>query len=443
MPSKKKNKVINNKPIKAANPKKKIGLFLNYYKNKNINGWIIFFITIYITLIIKLVTFKEIDNSIFFGAYSLIITVYILSRFLIAYFYENLPENGYEPTVSFVVPAYNEEDAIQETIERIYQINYPKNKMEVIVINDASKDNTLSKIMESKKKHSDLVVVDWKVNKGKRHGMAEGTKIAKGEILIFIDSDSYIDKNSIRPLVEYFIDDQVAAVAGHADVYNANENLITKMQAVRYYVAFEVYKGVESLFNSVTCCSGCFSAYRKKYVLDVIDKWLDQRFLGINCTYGDDRSLTNFLLKKNYKLKYARNAKAWTIVPNTTKKFLKQQLRWKKSWIRESLIASFFMWKKHPIMAISYYASVILPIISPIVVLRALVWYPYVTHKAPLFYIFGLFLMSFLYGVYYYIKNRNSLWVYGVIFSWFYTLVLIWQLPYAMLTLRDPKWGTR
>src|SRR6185503_6194363 len=106
---------------------------------------------------------------------------------------------------------------------------------------------------------------------------------------------------------------------------------------------------------SVTCCSGCCSAYRKSYVDPILDEWRTQKFLGAQCTYGDDRSLTNFLLRQGYRTIYAPEALSQTIVPDTWSKFLKQQLRWKKSWTRESLIAAMFMWKRHPLAAISFF----------------------------------------------------------------------------------------
>lgn len=273
--------------------------------------------------------------------------------------------------------------------------------------------------------------------------MAECIKQSKREIIIFIDSDSFIEQNTARELIKYFIDPKVAAVAGHAYVANADTNTLTKMQDVRYFVAFKAYKASEALFGAVTCCSGCCSAYRKEYVLKVLNDWLNQRFLGVQCTYGDDRSLTNYLLKIGYKALFAPEAKAYTFVPDTLKKFMKQQLRWKKSWTRESLKAGCFIWKRNPIMSIAFYLGVILPLLAPIIVVRALIWYPYATGKAPWFYLMGLVLMSIVYGLYYYIHTRDKKWVYGVVFAAFYTIVLIWQLPWAILNLRDSNWGTR
>ena len=86
------------------------------------------------------------------------------------------------------------------------------------------------------------------------------------------------------------------------------------MQAVRYFVAFRVCKAAESIFGAVTCCSGCFSAYRREAIAPVLERWENQRFLGRPATYGDDRSLTNFVLRK-WKVTYDELARSRTIVP--------------------------------------------------------------------------------------------------------------------------------
>jgi len=421
-----------------------------FVKNRQINSWLIFFLLVYIIFVIKLITIQEINNSVFFAVYSLAVSFYILSRFAIAYFYE--PESAkfgknYQPSVSFAVPSKNEEKNIRETILKIAQTDYPKDKFDIIAVNDGSTDNTLGEMRKAKKIAMGggvkVEVVDWKVNKGKREGMAECVRKSKNEIIIFIDSDSFVEPDLAKEIVKYFIDSKIAAVAGHGYVANADTNTLTKMQDVRYFVAFKAYKSAEALFGTVTCCSGCCSAYRKKYVLEVMDAWLYQSFLGVRCTYGDDRSLTNFLLLKGYKSLFAPEAKAYTFVPDTFKKFMRQQLRWKKSWVRESLKAGLFMWKKNPIMSISFYLGVILPLFAPVIIVRALIWYPYATGKTPWFYLLGLLLMAIVYGLYYFIYTKDKKWVYGVLFAVFYTIILIWQLPWAILNLRDPKWGTR
>lgn len=422
-----------------------------FYKTRSINSWITFYTLIYIVLLIKFITIQNLGGSVWFKVYSFAISFYILSRFLLSYYYDyNNPEYDlgfYEPTITFGVPAKNEGDNIRKTILKIARTDYPKDKFDVIAVNDGSTDNTLAEMLEAQKIAAQwdvkVRIIDWKVNKGKRAGMAETTLQSKNEIMVFVDSDSFVKKNTAREIIRYFSQPKVGAVAGHAFVANVNTNMLTKMQAARYYIAFKAYKSAEALFGSVTCCSGCLSAYRKQYVLEVLDEWADQTFAGVKCTYGDDRSLTNFLLKKGYDTLYNPLAISYTIVPDNMKQFLKQQMRWKKSWLRECLIASTFIWKRHPIMSLSFYLAALLTLVAPAVVFRVMVWYPYQTHEFPYFYLFGLLLMSMIYGAYYNVYIKDRIWIYGVIFTFFYTLILIWQLPYAILTIRDPRWGTR
>ena len=125
-----------------------------YYKDRQINTLVIFFLCIYIIFVIKLITIQYIDNSILFGIYSIAVSFYILSRFAIAYFYEpesNQFDKNYEPTISFAVPSKNEEGNIKETILRIAKTDYPKDKFDIIAVNDGSSDNTLKEMLEARK----------------------------------------------------------------------------------------------------------------------------------------------------------------------------------------------------------------------------------------------------------------------------------------------------
>jgi len=410
--------------------------------------YFLFFAVIYVILIIKVSTMQHLDNAIFFGFYSLAVTFYILSRFILAYFHRSSPKiaNFFTPSVSFVVPAKNEGDNIAETLRRFGQVEYPKEKIEIIAINDGSTDNTLAEMLKVQKELGPIVkrfkVVDWKENRGKRDGMAAGVKMSRSEIIIFIDSDSFIDKDCVRHLVKYFIYQEVGAVSGHTDVHNYDTNLLTRMQAVRYYISFKIYKAAESVFGLVTCCPGCCSAYRRKYLMEFIDEWLDQKFLGKKCTFGDDRSLTNYVIRK-YRTIYCSEARAVTVVPDNFKKYIKQQQRWKKSWVRETLIASTFVWKTNPLASIFFYMYVFLALSGPIVFFRAVLWNPYFHGVSPVVYFIGLFLMLFLHGLYYRIDVGEKNWFSAVVFFWFSTLILIWQLPWAMIKIADNKWGTR
>jgi hyaluronan synthase len=421
-----------------------------FWRERRITLWLVFFLLIYGIGILKLSGIDRISDNWLFGLYSFGVSTYILSRFGLAYFH--VPEKSkfdphYLPTISFGIPSKNEGENIRETIVRIAQSDYPKDKFDIIAINDGSTDNTLAEMYAAQKIAKEMgvtvTVINWRKNRGKRDGMAECAYRSSGDLIVYIDSDSFVEPSTARELAKYFVDPKVAAVAGHGFVANEEANYLTKMQAVRYFVAFKAYKGSESLFGSVTCCSGCCSAYRRSALLEIIDPWLKQKFLGVQCTYGDDRSLTNFLLRRNYSTLYAPEAIAYTIVPDTLSKFMKQQLRWKKSWIRENTIAATFMWKRNIVTSLSFYLGFILPLVAPAVVVRALMIQPIANGILPFAYIIGLGLMATIYGLYYYIYTGDRKWTYGVLFATFYTLVLIWQLPYAIISLRDGRWGTR
>lgn len=394
------------------------------------------------------VVFLKTNNIFYFwygplsNLYSILISTYILSRFGLSLLYRTPTDTGYRPSVSVVIACKNEEDSIGRTIDCIFRSDYPADKLEVIAVNDGSTDGTLDEMRRVEQQYQRLTVVDFGRNLGKRHGMAAGARSAVGDILVYVDSDSFVRHDTIAQLVQDFARPEVGAVCGHAYVSNARKNLLTKMQEVRYYVAFRVVKAAESLFGSVACCSGCLAAYRRRYVMDILDEWLEQRFLGAEATFGDDRSLTNYMLQR-YRVLYNANAVCSTIVPEHYWQFFKQQLRWKKSWIRETFIASQFMWLRHPLAAFFFYLGAIFPIISPFVAFNALVLPVVYAGTVSYLYIYGAMLMAAMYGLYYLAKCRNRLWVYGIVFSFFYMFVLVWQTYYAIFTVRRNHWGTR
>ena len=130
-------------------------------------------------------------------------------------------------------------------------------------------------------------------------------------------------------------------------------------------------------------------------------------------------------------------------MPDSPRQFFRQQVRWKKSWLRENLVASSFIWKKPPLMALSFYIGFLFPMFAPLVVARALVYLPLFHGQTNYYYLLGILLISILYSAYYLIHQKNRLWIYGILLCFFYSIVLTWQLPWAFLTSWDNKWGTR
>ena len=388
--------------------------------------------------------------------YSLIAATFLLTRYLFAMFYRPVPiDPDYTPGVTIVVPCFDEEEWIQRTIHSCINQDYPVDKLEVIVVDDCSNDRSAERVQEmiAQLKAADTSDNAYSVadrirflqqpqNLGKRDAMARGAREAKHELLVFVDSDSFLDPFAIRNIVQPFKDKEMGGVSGRTDVANTYTNALTKMQAVRYSIAFRVMKAAEGYFDAATCLSGPLSCYRKDLVLKYMDAWLDQRFLGQKATFGDDRSMTNFILRHN-RTTYQDSAVCMTIVPRSYPVFLRQQMRWKRSWLRESLIASRFMWKKEPFMALGFYMGVIVPIAAPLIVIYNLLYVPVMYRVFPVSFLVGMLMMALLMSMAQLLIRRSTTWIYALWFCIYYEAVLLWQMPVAWVTFWKTTWGTR
>lgn len=377
-----------------------------------------------------------------FQFYSLAVALYILTRAVFSCFYRIPPDNNHYPSITVAIAVKNEAKVIGETVRHCFAAGYPAQLMEVIVVDDGSDDDTWKVLQELEVEFPSLRTFRFPTNKGKRHAMALSAEEAKGEILVYVDSDSLVEEGAIYRLVQPFADPQVGAVAGHICITVDDSWILSKMERVRYFVSHRVIKASESIFDAVTCCSGAFSAYRKSEVLKVLDFWLNQKFLGTQCTFGDDRALTNQILRNN-KVVFHHDAVAWTTAPETWTKFFKQQLRWKKSWTRETWVAAQILYRKHPIAALSFYTSIIMTLISPLIVLRALVIMPLLASATAIPYLVGLVLVYSFFCLVFRYHTQSRYWPYGLAFAALYIGVLCWQNYYAIATVRQTHWGTR
>lgn len=432
---------------------------LSEYKNKKkgkymlvVSSMLLFFISFFIILMRaeSVIYFKF--NKILY-LYSIIAAVFLLSRYFFGMLYKPVPiDIDFAPSVSIIIPCFNEEEWIDRTILSCINQDYPVDKLEVIVVDDCSTDNSVERIKETidtlyneaerfeTKKRLKYFVQDQ--NKGKREALARGVKESKNELVVFVDSDSFLDPFAVRNLVQPFKDPKMGGVSGRTDVANTYTNTLTKMQSVRYYIAFRVMKAAEGFFDSVTCLSGPLSCYRKSIVLENVDAWLNQKFLGQKATFGDDRAMTNFVLEK-HRTGYQDTAICSTIVPNKYKVFIKQQMRWKRSWLRESIMAGKFIWKKEPFMMVFFYVGLLVPILAPAVVVYNLIYVP-ITHRIfPTTFLVGLLMMSLMMSFAQMLLRKSTTWIFGMVFCIYYEAVLLWQMPIAVLTFWKSTWGTR
>lgn len=414
-----------------------------------------FLVSVFLLLVTGLVFYKVLfitNMSLelsFWTVYSLIVTFFLISRIPYAYLHKDehgkvYPNSAY-PNVSVVIPAKNEEQGIFRTITTCINSRYPGN-VECIVVDDGSTDNTNGEVVKAQALYGDKVrLISFSENRGKREAMATGINASRYEIIVFVDSDSFLVPDALQHITEHFLaDERVGAVSGNTKVENVNTNLLTRMQSIQYAVSFDIYKASESVHSSVTCCPGCFSAYRKSAVQSLVHAWKEHKFMGSKSTFGDDRGLTNFVLQ-GWDIVYCEKAKATTRVPETFPVYWRQQLRWKKSWIREGIFAGSFMWKKrHPLASFAFYTNFSFPILGPILAGSVLAK-SIMTHNPMLFVVFmsGFLLLGLVFALFVRVYNGVKTWVYMPIFSILFISVSIWQMPWALLTLRKTHWGTR
>lgn len=413
-------------------------------------------LVLFFILLLKSKTTVDFHAEPYFFVYAIFVTTFELSRIVSAMLYKSslkrlLADNEtfkgeeYEPTVAFVIPCKNEEEDIIETIWQCFNVDYPIEKVEVIVINDGSTDSTVEVLKKLRKIYPNLRIFDWPKNQGKRWGMAAGFTASASEIIIQLDSDSYIEPTSLHDLLAPFRNPNVAAVCANGEPKNADSNIITRMQAAYYFMSFKILKAAESSYDTVFCCSGCCSAYRKEAIMPVLFQWLGEKFLGKPVTWGDDRALTSWLLKAGWKTVYADKARAYTVVPDTWKKLLTQQLRWKKSWIVNFFITSRFIIKKQPFITFFYYFPLVLiSFLAPIMTFRALIYAPIVHGIMPLYHFLGVMLLTTLFAVYYrYLDRTNKYWPYLFLWSMFTFFILSFMIAWAAVRIQDRGWGTR
>src|SRR6202040_1562018 len=155
------------------------------------------------------------------------------------------------------------------------------------------------------------------------------------EIIVSIDSDCIFHPDAIRELTACFSEARIGSVGGRVGVRNPNDNIITAIQTVIYYSAFQLYKIPENWTRSICCISGCLFAIRRELLLEIEPAIRSRNWFGIPVNQGEDRFLTHQTLLRGYGTYINNDALCWTTVPNTLPNLFKQQLRWRRSIVRD------------------------------------------------------------------------------------------------------------
>jgi hyaluronan synthase len=376
-------------------------------------------------------------------------SLFIVFRTILWFHYRPFPSAAFDdaPPVTVIIPAYNEGQMVQNAIYSVLAAEYPRDRLEVLVIDDGSKDDTWLHIRRAVNEcPSQVKAVRFPVNRGKREALTEGFRQARGEVMITIDSDSVITKGTILAITGPFRDPKVGAVAGKVKAYNRRQGIIPRMLHVRYILSFDFLRAVQSTYRTVYCCPGALAAYRAEVIKEVLDRWRNQTFWGVPSTYGEDRALTNYILAQGYDAVYQGSAEVYTVVPRSYKQLCRMYLRWDRSHIRETIHFARIVWKR-PFWSrlVSVLDTFMMNIRFP-VGWSALVLLIYLTIQDPttllrLFLAVGVF--SLLNSLYYLYCERRGDFYYGVLYAYFSFLTLFWVFPYAILTVRSKSWMTR
>ena len=280
---------------------------------------------------------------------------------------------GYEPTVTIVVPLFNEGRSIYDTIASFAKLEYPKDKLSVTIVDDCSTDDSYEWACRGAREHGNVRVTRNPHNMGKRRGINRAVREATSEIIVSVDSDVIVYPTALRELVARFTSPQVAAVGGRVHVSNPNDNWLTKLQTIKYFYGQEFLKNLERGLEQVMCLSGCLTAYRRSVLLE-LEPILERRNLfGVPIKYGEDRYLTHQIVKHGYKTRMTMDAMCFTKAPSRLRDYFSQQLRWKRSNVVDFVVGLGHAWQLHPLLCLHYLSMLLLLLVYPFVIVTHLI----------------------------------------------------------------------
>lgn len=372
-----------------------------------------------------------------------------------------------DPSVGVQVVGYKEEESLfRNCLISIKGLSYSNIKRVVVVVdgNDSKEDESMNSVFRQifpngitirlNQLPDSIANYDFtnylttnspicimQPHAGKRHAMYSASKLLiqdKCDWLFLTDSDTVLAPDCIDQMIKLTANDKVGAVTGFVDIFNL-ENWLSYLTSLRYWFAFHLERSAQSFWGTVTCVSGPLGLYRSRDVALVLDDWVHQKFLGKECTYGDDRHLTNVVLGLGQKIYFTPKATCKTETPTNLLRWIAQQTRWSKSFYREILynIPSFH--KHSPWLA----TELFLQGFYPFFLIATLLWYVSIANLTLMILvptiavILGLVRISFAIAL---TRQYKFIW-----YSWYTFLYMLFLLPcklFAVVTLWDNDWGT-
>ena len=352
---------------------------------------------------------------------------------------------GYEPTITVVVPLFNEGKSIYDTIVSLVKLDYPQDKLEVTVVDDCSTDDSYEWACKAARQYPNVRVLRNPFNMGKRKGINHAVRESTAEIIVSVDSDVIVYPTALRELVARFVSPEIAAVGGRIHVCNPNENWLTRLQTIKYYFGQEHLKNLERGLRSVLCLSGCLTAYRRHVLIELEPILENRNILGVPIKYGEDRFLTHQIVKRGYRTVMTMKAMCFTKAATTLRGYFNQQLRWKRSNIVDFIIFSASSWRMHPLVCLQYLSMLLLLLIYPFIIISHIEKHEFI--QLAMFHMAVIGLLSF---VYHFAPSVRALppWlrVHPIAFLPMAVLMPVAYLlltPLGLFTLDSSSWETR
>jgi len=357
---------------------------------------------------------------------------------------------SWQPTVSVLLPCYNEGRTVYNSIESISKSNYPSDRFEVIAQDDCSVDDSYEWMVKAQRDFANIPIrVGRNIsNCGKARTVCNALEHSTAEIIISIDSDCIFHPDAIRELTACFAEPGIGSVGGRVGVSNPNDNIITMIQTIVYYAAFELYKIPENWTRSVCCISGCLFAIRRELLLELEPILRARHWFGVPVNQGEDRFLTHQTLLRGYGTYINNDALCWTAVPNKLSVLFKQQLRWRSSIVRDLFFTlrslPQHVFKLHPNTVFTLVLTPLTALVALMVMVTMLTCDPLAwTGPQPLVFYLGLAaVFSWAIKKYSVRETIQHPLAFGAYLAWSIVSSLFIT-PLSLLTLDSGDWGTR
>ena len=358
---------------------------------------------------------------------------------------------SFQPTVSILLPCYNEGKTVYDTVESISKSNYPNGKFEIIAIDDCSKDDSYNWLLEAQKNFTNVAMQVSRnpQNRGKARTVCNALQQSKAEIVLSIDSDCIFHPDAMRELMACFCDAKIGAVGGAIGVRNSNENIVTAIQAFVYYTNFRLMKVLENWTRSIICISGCMFAIRRELFVKLEPRVRERSWLGIEVNDGEDRFLTHQILLEGYGTVLNADAQCWTTVPNRLSGLFKQQIRWQRSGVRDFLLTMRSLprhvWTQHP----NTLYNLVIPTLAAMTSIAVLLTLMFAAYQVPFWVSPWIFILYAAGAAVFHVLvrkyNPEQAIRYPLKLAAFAGWIVVGRLVeiIAMLTLDSRDWGTR